>query len=66
MWLRPQVAVAVVWASSCSCDSTLTWELPYAVGVALKKTKKSTTLRAGPGVAGTRYAVALTVTKQCL
>ena len=31
----PTVAVAV--AGSCSLDFTLAWELPYAIGVALKK-----------------------------
>jgi len=38
MWLRSGVAVAVVWAGSCSSD--LTQELPYAAGVALKREKK--------------------------
>ena len=31
------VAVAVVQAGSCSSDSFLAWELPYASGTALKK-----------------------------
>ena len=39
-WLRSCVAVAVVWASSCSSDWTLTWEPPHALGAVLKKAKK--------------------------
>ena len=35
-WLRSHTAVAVVEASSCSSDSTPTWEFPYAMGTALK------------------------------
>ena len=46
LWCRSQmllgshIAVAVVQASSCSSDSTLAWELPYATGAALKEKKK--------------------------
>ena len=36
-WLRSSVAGAVEEASSCSSDSTPTWELPYAAGAAQKK-----------------------------
>ena len=36
MQLESQVAVAVAQAGGCNS----TWELPYAVGVALKKKKK--------------------------
>ena len=35
-WLGFCVAVALVWAGSCSSDSTPAWELQYAAGVALK------------------------------
>ena len=41
MWLGFRVAVAVVQASSCSSDLNLAWELPCAMGVALKKKKKN-------------------------
>ena len=37
---RSGVAVAAVVASSCSSNSTPSWELPYATGAALKKGKK--------------------------
>ena len=37
---RTSVAVAVVWASSCSYIRSLAWELLYAMGVALKKKTK--------------------------
>ena len=46
LWYRLQVlfgsgvAVAVVWAGSCSSDSVPGLELPYAVGVAIKRRKK--------------------------
>ena len=45
MWLVSHVAVAVVYAGSCSSDSTsglgpLAWEIPYATGMALKRKKK--------------------------
>ena len=35
--LRSCVAVAVVQAGSCSSNSSLAWELPHAVGAALKR-----------------------------
>ena len=35
-----RVAVAGVYTSSCSSDSALAWEFPYAVGAALKSKKK--------------------------
>ena len=38
--LRSSVAMAMVWADSCSSNSTPAWELPYAMGEALKKKKK--------------------------
>ena len=43
IWLRSPVAVAVVWAVSCSSDSTLSLGTSIAMGVALKskKTKKT-------------------------
>ena len=56
MLLRSGVAVAVVWAGSCSSDLTPAWELPYAVGATIterkkkkkkKKTKKTKVLVAG-------------------
>ena len=34
------MAVAVVWAGSCSSDLTPSWELPYAMGATLKRPKK--------------------------
>jgi len=34
------IAVAVVWVNSYSFDSTLAWELPYAIDEDLKKGKK--------------------------
>ena len=34
MWLRSHVAVAVVWAGSCSSDSTPSLGTSYALGVA--------------------------------
>ena len=40
MWLGSHVAVAVVEAISCSSDSTPSLGTLYALGVALKKTKK--------------------------
>ena len=53
LWQRLQMqlgshiaeAVAVVWVSSCSSDSTPSQELPYAVGVALKRKKKKSILK---------------------
>ena len=39
MGLRIFVIVAVVQAGRYSSDSTLAWELPYAVGAALKRQK---------------------------
>ena len=36
MPLRSHIAVALAWVGSCSTDSTLTWELPYAAGMVLK------------------------------
>ena len=40
-WIEgSQVAVAVDQASSCNSNSTLAWELPCALGVALKRKKK--------------------------
>ena len=39
-WLGSQVTMAVAQASSYSSNSTLAWELPYAVGTALKEEKK--------------------------
>ena len=35
--LESGVAVAFVWAGGYSSNSTLTWEPPYAVGVALRR-----------------------------
>ena len=40
MQLRFPIAVAVAQASSCSSIRPLAWELPYALDVGLKKTKK--------------------------
>ena len=40
MWLRSGMVVAVTYAGSCSSDSPLAWELPHAVGVALKSKEK--------------------------
>ena len=40
MQLRSGVAVAVVWAGSCSSNSPLAWELPYAIAVALKSKRQ--------------------------
>ena len=42
-----QVAMAVVQAGSYSFDLILNWELPYAVGVALKKKRKKWVLYLG-------------------
>ena len=39
MWLRSGAAVAVVQAGSCSSNLTLSQELPYAAGVAVKRKK---------------------------
>ena len=38
--LRSGVAGAVVWASGYSSNLTPAWELPYAMGMALKRPKK--------------------------
>ena len=35
-WLGSCITVAVVQAGSCSSNATLVWELPSAMGVALK------------------------------
>ena len=40
MRLRSRITMAVVLAGSCSPNSTLSLELPYAEGVALKKEKE--------------------------
>ena len=40
MQLISGIATAVEEAYSCSSDSKLAWELPYATGVAQKKKKK--------------------------
>ena len=40
IWLGSRTAVAVVWAGSCSSNSTPSWELPYAAAEALKRKKK--------------------------
>ena len=40
MLLRSGVAVAVVWAGSCSSDLTPAWELPSAVGEPITERKK--------------------------
>ena len=37
MQVRSQIAVAVVWASSCSLIRPLAWELIYAPGAALER-----------------------------
>ena len=42
LWVECCAAVAVAVASSCSSDSTPAWELPYAVGMALKSKNKQT------------------------
>ena len=39
-WLRSGTAVVVVQAGSCSSNSTLAWEPPYAEGAALKSKQK--------------------------
>ena len=44
MQLRPNIAVAVVQAGSCSSDLTPAWEIPYATGAALTKEKKKITV----------------------
>ena len=49
MWLESGVAVAVVYTGGCSSDSTLAWELPYAVGTALKK-KKDFSIKSSPNI----------------
>jgi len=41
MWLRSYVAVAVVLAGSVAPIGPLAWELPCAMGVALKRPKKN-------------------------
>ena len=41
MWLGSGAAVAVALAGSCTPTGLLVWELPYAVGAALKKKSKS-------------------------
>ena len=47
-WLQMQlpsgIAVAVVYACSCSSNSTLAWELSYAVGVTPKRKNKQTNM----------------------
>ena len=40
MRLGSLVTMTVVEASTCISDSTLAWELPYAVGAALKKKRR--------------------------
>ena len=40
MQLGSCVAVAVVQAGSCSSNSTLAWEPPYAMGVTLKRQRQ--------------------------
>ena len=45
MWLGFCVAVAVVWAGSCSSNLTLAREPPDAAGAALKKKKKKKDLK---------------------
>ena len=40
MWLGSGISVAVVQASGYGSNSTPPWELPYAMGVALKRKKK--------------------------
>ena len=40
MWLGSHVAVAVVRPAAAARIQPLAWELPYATGAALKKTKK--------------------------
>ena len=44
-WVKDpsSIAVAIVQAGSYSSYLTLAWELPYAVGVALKNTKQNKT-----------------------
>ena len=47
MWLRSSIAVTVAQAGSYSSDSTLTWELAYAIGSALKRQRKRKNLAGG-------------------
>ena len=39
-WLRSLIAMTVAWASGCSSNLTLAWELTYAPGVSLKGKKQ--------------------------
>ena len=40
MWLRSSIAVAVCRPAAIALIRPLAWEIPYAVGVALKSKKK--------------------------
>ena len=44
VWLGPLIAVAVVYANSCSSSLIPSWEPPCATGVALKKKKVFTNI----------------------
>ena len=42
MWLRSHVAMAVLWPAAAAPIQLLAQELPYAIGAAIKRTKKKT------------------------